>query len=252
MKSFKSLFLSRSLNVSAAIALTAIAGCASYIPPGPKADLQAIAPEGVREGFAAKPAAAFPVGIAAVRVQAPAYTNYYLQRNGGVYGTGRYTVITAHEVEEQGHLDRMAALPQISGLISINRMLLPQSLNSDRELREAAARLQADLLLLYTFDTSFYDRDLSKPLTILTLGLSPTRKIHISTTASALLLDMRTGYVYSAYEASQSSDKLTTAWDSEDAADAGRRQNEREAFSKLVDEFVASWPKFLDRYAKPG
>jgi len=47
-------------------------------------------------------------------------------------------------------------------------------------------------------------------------------------------------------------DTLATSWGSEDAADAGRRQNEREAFSKLVDEFVASWPKFLDRYAKSG
>jgi len=242
----------RTLTVPVLIALTSIAACTTYIPPGQKADLQAMAPQDIREGFAAKPVATFPVGIAAVRIQAPTYTNYYLQQNGGIYGGGRYSVITAHEVEDQGHFDRMAALPQISGLISINRMLLPSSINSDRDLRQAAARLQADLLLLYTFDTSFYDHDLAKPLTIVTLGLSPTRRIHITTTASALLLDTRTGYVYSAYEATQSSDALSTSWGSGDAADAGRRQNERAAFSKLVDDFVASWPKFLERYAKQG
>ena len=232
------------------LALTAVTGCASYIPPGPKADLNAVAPASVRAGFDAKPAATFPVGIAAVRIQGPSYTNYYVQQNGGVFGGGRYTVITAHEVEEQGAFDRVAALPQVSGLISINRMLLPQQLNSDLELREAAGRLQADMLLLYTFDTSFHDTDLSKPITVLTLGLSPTRKIHVTTTASALLLDTRTGYVYSAYEATQASDTLASSWGSADAADAGRRQNEKAAFSKMVDDFVASWPKFLNRYAK--
>jgi hypothetical protein len=242
----------RSLSMLLLVALTSIAGCASYIPPGPKADFNAVAPQSVRAGFEAKPAATFPVGIAAVRIQAPAYTNYYIQHNGGIYGGGGYTVITAHEAGEPEQLDRVTALPRISGLISINRMLLPQTLRTDLELREAAARLQADLLLLYTFDTSFYDTDVSKPITLLTLGLSPTRKIHVTTTASALLLDTRSGYVYSAYEATQSSDSVASSWGSADAADAGRRQNEKAAFSKMVDEFVSSWPKFLDRYAKQG
>jgi hypothetical protein len=88
----------------------------------PKADLNAVAPASVRAGFDAKPAATFPVGIAAVRIQAPSYTNYYVQHNGGIFGGGRYTVITAHEVEEQAQFDRVAALPEVSGLISINRM----------------------------------------------------------------------------------------------------------------------------------
>ena len=35
----------------------------------------------------------------------------------------------------------------------------PAHLESDRELREAAARLKAAMLLLYTFDTSFHDND---------------------------------------------------------------------------------------------
>ena len=234
-----------------ALAFAMLAGCSTYIPPGGKADLQAFAPADIQQGFAAKPTAPFPASIATVRVQAPSYTNFYLQQNGGSYGSGRYAVVTTREVEEPGQIDRIAHLPQVSGLVAINRMLLPPRLDGDKELREAAARLQGDLLLIYTFDTSFFDTDLAKPLTVLTLGLSPTRKIFVTTTASALLLDTRTGYVYSAYEVTNKTQSLATSWGSRDAADEGRRNNEREAFRKLVDEFTTSWPRLLERYAKP-
>ncbi len=228
----------------------ALAGCGSYIPPGPKADLQAFAPPNIQEGFAARPASSFPVGITAVRVQAPAYSNYYLDHNGGKYGTGRYSIITVHEVEEQSQFDRITALPQVAGLVALNRLLLPPKLEGDKEIREAAARLQADMVFLYTFDTSFIDHDSAKPLTVITLGLSPTRKITAVTTVSALLIDTRTGYIYSAYEATEREAVHSTSWGTKDSADETRRKTESKAFAKLVDDFVASWPKLLQRYQK--
>ena len=237
------------LPILAALALS-LAGCATYIPPGAKADLQAFAPPSVQEGFAAKPTNPFPASIAAVRVQAPAYSNEYLRQNGGQYGTGRYSVITVREVEGQAQFDRIAALPQVSGLVTLNRMLLPARLEGDREVRVAAARLQADLVFLYTFDTAFFDTDAAKPLTVITLGLSPTRKITAVTTVSALLLDTRTGYVYSAYEVTEREATMSTSWGSRDTADEARRKTERRAFGKLVDELVASWPKLLQRHEK--
>jgi hypothetical protein len=210
--------------------VASLIGCASYIAPGAKADLQAFAPASIQEGFAAKATAPFPASIAVVRVQAPAYTNYRLQQTGGAYGSGRYSVITTREVEEESHVERIARLPQVVGVTSINRMLLPSNLEGDKELREAAARVQADLLFVYTFDTTFFDRDLAKPLTVITLGLSPTRKVYVTTTVSALLIDTRTGYVYSTYETTKKADTLSTSWGSSDAADEARRQNERQAF----------------------
>ena len=237
------------LPILAALALS-LAGCATYIPPGAKADLQAFAPPSIQEGLAAKPTNPFPASIAAVRVQAPAYSNEYLRQNGGQYGTGRYSVITVREVEEQAQFDRIAALPQVSGLVTLNRMLLPARLEGDREVRAAAARLQADLVFLYTFDTAFFDTDAAKPLTVITLGLSPTRKITAVTTVSALLLDTRTGYVYSAYEVTEREATMSTSWGSRDTADEARRKTERRAFGKLVDELVASWPKLLQRHEK--
>lgn len=226
----------------------AFAGCATYYPPGPKADLQAFAPPNIQEGFAAKPTAPFPASIAAVRVQAPTYTNYNLRQNGGRYGTGRYSVIMTREVEEQSQFDRVMALPQVAGLVALNRMLLPARLEGDKEIRQAAARLQADLVFLYTFDTAFFDHDAATPLTVITLGLSPTRKITAITTVSALLLDTRTGYVYSAYEVTEKEATVSTSWGSGDSADKVRRKTEQRAFAKLVDEFVASWPRLLQRF----
>jgi hypothetical protein len=229
-----------------------MSGCATYIPPGAKADLQAFAPSDIQAGFAAKPTNPFPASIAVVRVQAPTYTNYYLQQRGGSYGSGRYSVILAKEAGEESQLERLSKLPQTAGLVTINRMLLPERLEGDKEIRGAASRLQADLLFLYTFDTSFFDTDMAKPLSVITLGLSPTRKISAVTTCSALLIDTRTGYIYSAYEVTERTETFSTSWGSRDTADEARRNNEREAFKKLIDEFTASWPKLLERHGKKG
>jgi hypothetical protein len=241
----------RTTLVLAVIAL-AVSGCATYIPPGAKADLQAFAPPDIQAGFAAKPTSPFPASIAVVRVQAPSYTNYYLQQRGGSYGSGRYTVILAKEADEDSQLEPVSKLQQVAGLVTINRMLLPERLDSDNEIRAAASRLQADLVFLYTFDTAFFDTDMAKPLSVITLGLSPTRKISAVTTCSALLMDTRTGYIYSAYEVTEREQTFATSWGSRDAADEARRNNERQAFKKLVDEFTTSWPRLLERNGKKG
>lgn len=229
-----------------------LAGCATYIPPGAKADLQLFAPPDIQAGFAVKPSNPFPASVAVMRVQAPTYTNYYIRQRGGNYGSGRYSVILTKEADEDSQLERPSTLPQFAGVVTINRMLLPERLESDREIRGAASRLQADLVFLYTFDTSFFDTDVAKPLTVITLGLSPTRKISVATTVSALLMDTRTGYIYSAYEVTERSQTFATSWGSSDSADEGRRANEKVAFKKLIDEFMTSWLKILERHGMTG
>ncbi len=230
--------------------LVALVGCATYIPPGAKADLQAFAPASIQEGFAAKPTSPFPASIAFVRVQGATYSNYRLAQSGGVYGSGRYSVVTTREVEEASQFERLSKLPQVAGITGLNRMLLPPNLESDREIREAAARVQADLVFLYTFDTIFFESDLAKPLTVISLGLSPTTRVSVATTVSGLLLDTRTGYVYSTYETTKKDSTLATAWGSREAADETRQKNERAAFAQMVDEIATSWPKLLERYVK--
>jgi len=205
----------------------------------------------MKESFAAQPAAGFPAGIAAVRVQAPHYRSYYTDREGGVYGGGRYSVITVKEVEEETDLERLTKLPGVAGFITISRLLIPSTLQSDLELREAAARLKADMLLLYTFDTSFHENDASVALNVVTLGLSPTRKVFVRVAASALIIDTRTGFIYAALEANEKRQVTTNAWESRETADRARRDAEREAFKRLVRDFEKNWPQIVER-AKKG
>jgi len=233
----------------AALALS-LAGCSTYIPPGAKADLQSFALPSIQDGFSAKPSNPFPASIAAVRIQDSGYSNYNLRRYGGDYGTGRYKVIMTREVEDQTQFDRITTLPQVAGLVSLNRMLLPEKLDDDRQIREAASRLQADLVFVYTFATAFFDTDAAKPLTVISLGLSPTRKITAVTTVSALLMDTRTGYIYAAYETTERAETISSSWSSGDSADEVRRKTEKKAFGKLIDDLVTSWPNLLHRANK--
>jgi hypothetical protein len=97
------------------------------------------------------------------------------------------------------------------------------------------------MLLIYTFDTTFHDRDLARPLSIVTLGLSPTQATQVVTTASAVLMDTRNGYVYGIAEASHKKSGLATAWNTESAIDGDRQGTEREAFDKLVGQIEIMW-----------
>ena len=205
----------------------------------------------MQESFAAKPAAVFPASIAVVRVQAPRYNNYYIERQGGVYGQGRYSVVTVKEVEEDADFQSIEKLPQVGGVTSISTLLLPSDLNSDKELREAGARLKADMLLLYTFDTSFHENDKSVALAAITLGLSPTRKVSVHVTASALLMDTRTGFIYAAFETNEKRQLNSNVWESRESADRARQEAEKAAFKALVGEFEKNWPKVIER-AKQG
>jgi hypothetical protein len=87
---------------------------------------------------------------------------------------------------------------------------------------------------------------------VVTLGLSPTRKVTAVTTVSSLLLDTRTGYVYSAHEATEREAIRSTSWGSLLAADKARQTTEGRAFGKLIDEVVKAWPKLLKAHPPSG
>lgn len=232
--------------------LLVLSGCAHYVPPGPKADLSLFAPatNDISDNFALKPASPLPATIAITRAQGPRYANFHLSQTGGIAGRpgDRYTLVTVRELDEETLLDRITALPDVAGLTGISRLLLPQSLDTERDLRVAAARLQADLLFLYTLDTSFIDQNAAKPLSVVTLGLSPTRNITAITTASGLLIDTRTGFIHATFETTEKNRVFGTSWSSAESADTARRTTEKAAFAKLVDEFVTAWPTVVARH----
>jgi hypothetical protein len=225
-------------------------GCmAKYATPGRAADMsaftaaQAKTPDGIiREAYAAEPLAMFPASVAVVRVQAPGYENH---AGASGYGTGRYSVVTMREVETDDAMARITALPGVSGLAWLNRLLIPSNLTDDRELRAAAAGLRADLLLVYTFDTRFDGENFATPLAIVSLGIFPTRVENVKTTASAILIDTRTGLVHAAAEGNGDAGQLANLWTSSDAADDARKRSERRAFEALVAGFEKAWPGVL-------
>ena len=176
--------------------------------------------------------------LVTVRVQAPGYRS--LTNQG--YGGGRYTVITTRDVEQETHFDRLGRLPMIAGVGPLNRLLLPQTLESFRELRLAAASLRADMLLVYTFDTSFHVQgSVLPPLTAISLGMLPLHEAVVTTTASAVVYDVRTAFIYGLAEATARESQMTSLWTSRSAVDDARLRTEAQAFERLMTEFDKAW-----------
>lgn len=231
-------------------------GCASYAVPGRGAEFSSfgltadqrdgLTDASVVQAMSKQPLATFPANVAVVRVQASGYSS----RTAQGYGGGAYSVITTRDVEKTDQIQRLGALPMVRGIVALNRLVLPWTLQSDLELRQAAAQLHADLLLIYTIDTTFTVEDKLAPLTVVTLGLSPNQQARINTTASALLLDTRTGYIYGVAEASEKDNRLTSAWTSSDAVDGSRRFAEEKVFAKLVDEVATMWSGVVRQYSQ--
>jgi hypothetical protein len=242
----------------------ALAGCGgAYTTPPPGGDLsliggpQRLELEGrravqsdasVRELMDRKPLASFPAAIAVVRVQSAGYRT----RTADGYGAGGvYSIVTQRDVETDVQFGRLAGLPQVAGLAPVTRLLLPPTIDGDRPLRDAAAGLRADITLVYTIDTRFHTTDRLRPVSVISLGLLQPARADVRTTASAMFMDTRNGYVYGVAEASSQREQRTNNWTSTSEIDRLRLENEREAFEKLVAELEKSWAGIVDRYAAP-
>ena len=221
-----------------------LASCASYVTPGGPANLKAITEPSVKKSFDAKPAIHFPANLALVRVQDGGYRS---PTANGV-GRGAYSVLTKRDIEKESDIDTLSRLPGVAGVVTLNRLLVPADLSTDVELREAAAKLHADAILLYTIATEFHDRDVIAPLTTLSLGLAPNTHYKIQSSASAVLIDTKTGFVYGALEEDADRSGLTISWGSSDVIDAARKKAEREALDKLLANFGPFWDRIKARY----
>ena len=175
------------------LSITFVSGCTpvSYVTPGGSVKLSSLADADINHVMAKTPVAQFPVNLAVARVQASGYRS----ANNESYGSGRYSVVTSRDVEKEEDFERIGNMPMIKGVAPLNRLLLPSHLNSIKVLRAAAARLRADILLVYTFDTSFrVGEQHFGPLNVIFLGLLPNKEVTVTTTASAALFDVRSEF----------------------------------------------------------
>src|SRR4051812_17517113 len=238
------------MHVSLAVVLCACAaGCSYYTPPGRGADMKALglaeqstpAPSldgTIGSDLARRPMAQFPAAVAVARIQAPNYRS----DTATSWGTGAYSIVTTRDVEDPKEVERLAQMPGVLAIAPINRLLMNSpELHSDIELRQAAAKLHADLLLIYTLDTTFKVDDKAAPLSVVTLGLSPNQWANVICTASAVLMDTRNGYVYGVSEQTARQGQLASAWTSGAAVDDARKRAEAMAFKQLVGDVERTW-----------
>lgn len=226
-------------------ALCLITGCRSYVTPGAGVRLNDINRADIAEIASRKPAANFPARIAIARVQASDYRSHSAEP----LASGRFSVITAQELLSESDMQAINAWPQVADVAPINRLLLPATLDSVEDLRASAAKVQADILLVYTIDTSFRVQGRGYgPLTAISLGLVPDRDAYITSTASALIMDVRTGFVYGLAESTAKTSGLTNAWSSSDTVDRKRIEAEQRSFRLMVSEVGKTWSGVSQQY----
>lgn len=231
--------------VCSLVLLVSVCGCAHYRTPGGGVSIPAITDANVAEALARKPAAQFPAHVVVARVQASDYAS----SSGYGYGSGRYSVLTTRDIETDADFMQLASLPGIAGVGALNRLLLPVNLKSAQELREAAAQLRGDIVLLYTVDTKFHtESQLVAPLQVVSLGMLASEKSRIVTTCAAAFIDVRTGYVYGLAEGSATATRRSSVWTTEANIDAARLKTEREAFGNALKEMGKAWAAINAEY----
>ncbi|OQW31565.1 MAG: hypothetical protein A4E19_08105 [Nitrospira sp. SG-bin1] len=226
--------------------LAVCSGCAGYVTPGGSVKLADINRADIAEVASRKPSPNFPARLAIVRVQAPQYKSY----TSDSYGTGRFSVVTTQELLTEDQIENISKWPAMAGVAPINRLLLTsQNMDSLEDLRVSAAKVQADVLLIYTLDTSFRIQGRTyAPLSPISLGLVPDRDAHITSTASALFTDVRTGFVYGLAEATAKSTGLTSIWGTSDMVDSKRLEAEEQAFKLLIPQVEKTWAGIAKQY----
>ena len=231
-------------NVILGIGFLLVSGCASYTTPGGPAKLSELSDKSINELMASQPATDFPANLALARIQSSGYQAH----RSNAYGHGRYSVVFVRDSETESYISQISKLDGVRAVVPINRMLLPQNLASLMSLREAAARLKADILLVYTFDTEFHigEQKLA-PLNTVLLGMLSNKKVTVNTTVSAAFYDVRTEYLYGIAESSVADSKYSSVWGESDAVDDLRVNNEKVALKNLVSEIQITWQGIIDQ-----
>lgn len=221
-------------------------GCASsYVTPGGHVNLSNVQDGDIKDIYELKPTAKFPSNIAFTRIQQSGYNSY---SNQG-YGSGRFSVITNLEVELENDFDRFKQLDNIAALVPMSKILIPRDISGLRDIRLAAAKLHADVLMVYTFDTSFkVGPKQFQTSDIISLGFLNNKDVKVQTTASAAFYDAKTGYLYGLAEATEDKSQVSDLWGSSSIVDKLRIETEQLAFTSLISEIEKTWHAIVKQY----
>lgn len=228
------------MRTLACIVVLLCAGCATYTTPGAAVPLAALGRADIAEGSSRQPAPQFPASIAVVRVQAAPYRSYSAEG----YGSGRYSVIVAPDESMQA----IASWPSVERVNGIDTTFLPEKLDTLGALRGAAAKTQADVLLIDTVDTTFklQGRELP-PASDIGLGAKAGGPATITVVATAIFVDVRTGYVYGSTSATADVD-AAGALRARDDLERKRIEVERSALKELLKNAGQTWAGIVQHY----
>jgi len=223
-----------------------LSGCAnSYVTPGGQVNLANVQDAEIKDIYELKPTAHFPAYIAFTRIQQSGYSSY---SNQG-YGEGSFSVITNREIESDDDIERIKKLDNVAGITPLSKVIIPDHISGLRDLRLAAAKLHADILMVYTFDTTFkVGPKKFQASDIISLGLLNNKEVKVFSTASAAFYDAKTGYLYGIAEATESRSQMSDLWESGSVVDKLRKQTEKMAFTSLIPEIEKTWEAIVKRY----
>lgn len=219
------------------------AACATYVTPGGGAPLQQLNRADIAEGSARQPAPQLPASVAMVRLQASPYRSYTAEGRG----SGRFSVIAESSAPPPAALQTVSRWPSVESATALQSAWLPERLESLDDLRGAAAKMQADVLLVYTVDTRF--ELAGKPLAAdasIPLGAKGEGPVAIRSKASLAFVDVRTGYVYGAVDGEARIDAADTA--SREALDRQRLNVENDAVTRLLAAAAETWSGLVQQY----
>ncbi len=189
-------------------------------------------PTSIQQAWQTAPACDLPVNLAIVRIQSG-------------YNVNQFHVVNTRDIEQQEDMERIRNLPEINQVLPLSQLLVSGEHNSDQSLRRAAASSRADMLLIYTIDSKYDESDWSSAVSIATLGLAPTVKVKVTTTVSAVLMDVRTGFVYGAIEATEQRAQKAAFVTRQNAWDQCSAITVQKAFQGLITRFESFWPEIV-------
>ena len=247
--------MKRTLFILASV--TFLAGCAStYVtPPGGVSAAQITGSDqaahnmtdgDLRHYYERQPASPWPARIAVVRVQDGGFAGRHRSRNGWQ----RFAVANTRDIEGEDDYSDLADLPMIAGVTPVGGFLLPDNASTIKDLRAPAARLHADMLLVYSVDNSITVAGKSYgPLSAITLGFLRSQKARVAATVSGALIDVRTGFIYGTAEASAHDEQRASVWSTRQAVETSRLNAENDAMDGFKVEFERLWKGVVETHA---
>lgn len=231
--------------------LASLVSCTRYITPGSPVQISSLADADVSKILSNKPASEFPVNIAIARIQSSDYTNYRYRRYYNPQPQDKFSMILTRDAAEEESFQQLAKMEGIKQMAPFNRLLLPYNYGSIKDLRLAAAKMKAEMLLVYTFNTQFaVDTKNYGPQNLISLGYLKNKDVKVITTASVAIFDVQTEYLYGLAEATSQQTKKANAWKKLDEVDNLRMETEKKAFQELVGEIEKMWKGVREEYAK--